>query len=738
MHRQESASRIYGYKKPSNSRTREEEQYYRELKEKAQAAAAATPSSSSWAATYLQQEEGPMSHVIDELKKKNTGRRKKKKSSSRHHAKDEYREVNQEVMKMQEELKQRIKKRRPEVLNDPLMASLYGDNGEVKTDRKARLDNTKQSILDEIRRKSTRRSKKKSSSSSHDDDYGLLGSTKSNVLEELKKRSKKKKRKPSRTGAVSVSGESQFSRTSHSTDGGSFDDDDAYLENAEGGSTYSRSARHDEEGSRESSSRRSSTNNNNNNSSATRSARGGGDGRRSPAPSSSARGSEIMEDLGLGESRSDLIVPGVDGHDYDYEVPNDDGYEKGKSRFFQDEDAPAPSRIRKAYLLDQYDYGNSNAASQSKTKDFLHSELKKRFKSPSRSRTLMYKYGNYSKDDAPNGDDADPNRQRRSSLHQELQSRTASRRSPRRSNTFPSHGSNDDNSDEDEFNPRDDQRRSSLHQELQSRTASRRSPTRYNYRGSESSSRKSHLHKELKSRREPRTSSEEGESYRQSAGDRIAASKTTSSRRSSNNDSDGNSSLNDHIRKPVQRITSDEGGAAPRDRPRRGTGGSYYIPGITARPKTDDTVETEETTDDEFGNTTRSSTASSFFIPGINGTARCLNGENSNAHSERRRTSSVASAGSNSSGGSGEHNASISTGLSARSGATRSSTGTNRSGGSRRTDRQYSSKASRRNTPDTGAPKEPSAVDLEDIIRGARTTKNFLSSPTKSNSRTSY
>jgi hypothetical protein len=826
MKRQESAFQMYGYKQKKSARMRveEEEQYHKELKKRATSASTAT--AASWAATYLNQdnEGGSMNNVLEELKKETSSSRKKKKKSSSHRnlhgntstntntKQDEYSQVNDEVMKMQQELKQRIRKRNPVEIaaatttttKIPLgTPSLYNDDGDVKSDRRARLESTKKSILNEIRRKSTRRtsiSKNKSSSSAaanHDHDYGLLGSTKSNVLEELKKRSKKKKRKPSRMTAASGAACESF-MYSRSTDGtGSYDDDefddpegaastcsrsssrqqshhpDAAATASKSGSTYSRSARqqqhHDEEGSRGSSSRRDSNNNNN-----AGSGNNSRSGRTPPINSSSSWG---MDHLVSQTESLALLVPDIDddANEYDCEVQDDDGYSRAssntnKSRFFQNEEPPFVSRgatttNNKSYLLQQYDYGNSSAA-HSKTKDFLHSELKKRVKSPSRSRSLMYKYGNYSRDGGDDNNNEDnPHESRRSSLHQELEKKTASRRrnSPKCTTSMPSQYTDYTEHDEerrsslhkelqtraasrrsskyrsahDDHSDNDSQiRRSSLHQELQSRTASLRSPKRstmppsYSGAGRDATS---NLHSEIKSRRvtEPHKTSSfisNEREYQPRRGSNYRAARSRASFSDNINDSDGKSSLNDQIRNRVQRVAGDNA------RPRRGS--SYYIPGITSRPssnhKTANTVETEATSDDEFAATSKST----FFIPGINGTARCLNDEKGNTSRPRRRTSTTMSASSGSSVGSrasepAHGNASVATGLSARTGATRSSA-TSRGTTSRRALLERHQSSPRRSSGEAGASSKEAGVDLDDIIRGARSTKNLLSSPTKS------
>lgn len=487
--------------------------------------------SESWAQSYLGDSvQGDMKSVLEELKKE---KKKKKKSSSRHTESARLESSNEEFMKLQEELKQSTKLRSPDNRN-----SLYAADGKFDGDSKARLEITKKDILDEIRRKSSSR---RNTHSPYRDDYGLLGSTKSSVLEELKKKSRRKKRnsvpksmETSRRLSAddrllrAVEPKLQVSARRHSSD-----------DDTRRSADHSRSSFECESEDHSRSASRS------NSLDLDLDVHGEGrnvPGSRSPVPSSWGAsklfhhsGSHRNEPTNDNHSRcssDEKYKPdapanfGEDWNDQDHSVDTEENDEKIRSPFdcFNENGSPVPP----------------------KRKDSLHMELKKKFKPPSRSRALMYKYGNYESDS-------------RVPLHQELYTRVP---------------------------------------QVAPRAYSRSSWT----------ADKSTVHDELKSR------------YREKSGSWSYPSRSqslvglSSFRRTS--------SLLEHIHDPIRmeqgprRISSLRSTTA---------GGSSYVSRMSGNKfrhleGSDGTVATQATSDSEFGHS-----SAAFFIPGITGTARCLN-----------------------------------------------------------------------------------------------------------------
>jgi hypothetical protein len=333
--------------------------FHRELREKTETA--------SWAENYLygRHEETPMQSVLDELKRSS---KRKKKKSSRHADPEGPSEASHEVTRLHHELQERIKKKKEEP-----QESLYGADGAVNSTGKARLDDTKKSVMEELRKKSTNRrssnerssaedrptledakksimeelqrnaSRRRSNELSSSSDHGLLGDTTDSMLDELKKKSKKKKRRPSNRSA-----------TSNDSD------------------------RSDEKAKAERIRRTKSL---------------------SPVPSSWDEEAEREESSGFRN---------VDLREYDRKQAERSYYSK------EEEDEGQKEEIQDGNESTPVNYGPSDHAS----KEFLHSELRRHFRSPARSRSLMYKYGNYQED------------AERKSLHSELR-RKVSLTSPR-------------------------------------------------------------------------------------------------------------------------------------------------------------------------------------------------------------------------------------------------------------------------------------------------------------------
>lgn len=394
--------------------------------------------------------------------------------------------------------------------------SLYSADGAVSGDRKASLDVTKKSILDEIRRKSGRR--KKSAGRHSSDDYGLLGSTKSNVLDELKKNSKKKKRR------------------------------------------NKGSPRSADDGTEEGRVR---------------------PGSRSPIPSSSERERIMHEfeenDTSLSQfEENERALSRFEDRDRDKDRSKShrEDFDRSMARFDDDRFEQVNSSL--SHLRTEEGPRNDDFAARAPAKNTLHSELKKRFKSPSRSRSLMYKYSNYRHDRGEQEeDDDDASQPQRAFLHEELQSRVQ-RTAPR----YSRYSSGSDT-------------RSSIHDELKSRLSSDR---RYSTRSP------SNLDSAFNKERN-RQLDEGGSRHSTGGGSRGSG--------GGSRGSGGNS--------------------------RPASAGGFYIPGITAKARTlESNIEDDVQTQDTHDETVSTTASSSFFIPGINGTARCLNGSRSTTTASRR------------------------------------------------------------------------------------------------------
>lgn len=526
LQRQKSASQMLEY---TNNRTADMKDFHKELKAKV-----AQGQESSWAATYLQDNShGSMRHVLDELKKE---KKKKRRSKS-----VVVGPVNDEFMKLQEELKQRTKNRNVDKL------SLYAADGGVDGDGKARLEITKKDILDEIRKKSANR---RSSGSKPENDYGLLGSTKSNVLDELKKRSKRKKRNSSsrigdsrRPSAGSRSNRSEEASHALSTSSRSHRSDedkrhrfaaDSEIEDVEGRLSpfsYEKQERNMP-------------------------------GSRSPVPTNLGVETDVHYQ---GLLRNVPMERTNARGSSDDETDSNDKSENLEEAYDEGSRDVAVKKIRSPF--DEF-YGEVSPVP--KAKESLHSELKKHFKAPSRSRSLMYKYGNYA-----------------------------------------------------------DERRASLHEELQTRVP-RVAPRAYS-RSTSLVSDRSNVHDELKSR----------------YGESTYSSRLLSVRAMGSNDfkDSQRSSLNDNIR---DRMRIDDRLRRPYSR--GSSMGRHYNPGTTGTTTRsfDEVDDVADERDSDHGK--------SFFIPGITGTARCLNSADRTSRDRRTSALSTLSGGSedSSAGASGD------------------------------------------------------------------------------------
>lgn len=550
----------------------------------------------SWAQSYIGDSiQGDMRSVLDELKKE---KKKKKKSSSRHTESARPGGSNDEFMKLQEELKLRTKLRSPDK-----QSSLYGADGKFDDDSKARLEITKKDILDEIRRKSSGR---RNSHSTNLDDYGLLGSTKSSVLEELKKKSKRKKR-------------SSFTKSTDTSRRQSADD--RMLSSSEPKlRTSARRHSTDDDTRRSAEPSRSSFDceSEENSRATSRSNLSGLDfefhgrnvpGSRSPVPSSWGV-SKIFHHSGShrNEPTNDNHSRGSSDEKYKPDAPANDGGD------WNEQDQYVDSEEQDEKIRSPFDCFNENGSPvPPERKESLHSELKTKFKAPSRSRALMYKYGNYDSES-------------RAPLHQELHTRVP---------------------------------------QVAPRAYSRSSWT----------ADKSTVHDELKSRYREKSGSWSYSSRSLSLGG------TTSVRRTS--------SLEQHIHDPIR---TEQGPSRISSMRSTTTGGSSYVSRMSGNKfryleGTDGTVETQATSDSEFGHT-----SSAFFIPGITGTARCLNrGDEMDRPFVRERSTSRLSTVSGESGSSLGGASGGASKMSARSSGSRSRTSA-RSGDVARSDVERHSK----------------------------------------------
>jgi hypothetical protein len=337
----------------------------------------------SWAQTILDANaQDNLSHVLYELKKE----KKKKKKARQLLPKNE--DFHDEFIKLQDELKLRAKNKNIE------KTSLYKSlGGGFDGESKARLEITKKDILDEIRKKSSNRRK---TGKVLDDDYGLLGSTKSKVLDELKKKSKKKKR----SSGVLLSDSRRPSLTSDGQHDITFRPaTPPRARNPREDNANTPRSRSDDDFDLFDDPRRMVD-------------------RRSPKWDDSRFGNESYQKDFL-HNESDLEdVSESCGRKDDFSESL--GYRKGSIgiSYGTAQDNPQTSRVRCPY--DNYASPipqNVKESLHSELKKVsLHSELKRQFKAPSRSRSLMYKYGNY--DDSSLSES-------RSSLHEELQTRVS-------------------------------------------------------------------------------------------------------------------------------------------------------------------------------------------------------------------------------------------------------------------------------------------------------------------------
>jgi hypothetical protein len=576
---------MYDYTK---NRRAEMKDFHKELKSKV-----AQGQESSWAATYLHDNaQGSMRLVLDELKKE---KKKKRRSKS---AVVGVGDLNDEFMKLQEELKQRTKNRSVD------RVSLYAADGGVDGDGKARLEITKKDILDEIRKKSTNR---RFSGSTPQDDYGLLGSTKSNVLDELKKRSKRKKRNSSsRIGDSRRPSEGSRSYRSEEA---------SYAQ-----STSSRSHRSDEE----------------------KRNRLAADSEIEELESRLSPFSYEKQERNIPGSRSPVpasfgmetvvhyqgLLRNVPMEKTNTRGSSDDETDSNeKSGCFEEACDERSSDVAVKKIRSPFDEFYGEVSPVPKAKESLHSELKKHFKAPSRSRSLMYKYGNYA-----------------------------------------------------------DEKRTSLHEELQTRVP-RVAPRAYS-RSLSLVSDKSNVHDELKSR----------------YGEATYSSRLLSMRTQGKSDFKDSmrSSWSEHIR---DRMRLDEGIRRPYSR--GSSVGRHDNPGTTGKKaRSFDEVDNEadaRTNDD-------SDQGTSFFIPGITGTARCLN--SADRASRDRRTSAVSTV----SGGSDNSSAGASVG------ALNQSISSRRGSRSSETRSRISTRAD---------PVATASVEFDEMLWGTRSVKTSYAIPKK-------